>query len=139
MRQSIPKYVRERLHEFHQLEQPWRTQVDTTLNAYLINFERLVQQLKAFSIYSFNQLPQVADHAAKGLHAFHEEFDQERTATAAAIAKLQAWVNGLSMPKSNVPHCPPSDDLIGREQKLLEKSGMWCDSRIYNEDITNKL
>ncbi|KAJ9064137.1 hypothetical protein DSO57_1033593 [Entomophthora muscae] len=43
MCQSIPKYVRERLHEFHQLEQPWRAQVDSTLNAYLTNFEQLVQ------------------------------------------------------------------------------------------------
>ena len=31
VRQSIPEYVRERLHEFHQLEQPWRAQVDSIL------------------------------------------------------------------------------------------------------------
>ncbi|KAJ9058999.1 hypothetical protein DSO57_1006772 [Entomophthora muscae] len=31
MCQSIPKYVRERLCEFHQLEQPWRAQVDSFL------------------------------------------------------------------------------------------------------------
>ncbi|KAJ9051441.1 hypothetical protein DSO57_1004522 [Entomophthora muscae] len=61
MRQSIPEYVRERLHEFYQLEQPWQTQVDSTLNAYLTNFKQLVQQLNAFSTYSFEQLQQVTD------------------------------------------------------------------------------
>ncbi|KAJ9071835.1 hypothetical protein DSO57_1033228 [Entomophthora muscae] len=60
MRQFIPKYVGH-LHKFHQLEQPWQTQVDSTLNAYLPDFEQLVQQLNACSTYSFKQLQQVAD------------------------------------------------------------------------------
>ncbi|KAJ9048362.1 hypothetical protein DSO57_1035742 [Entomophthora muscae] len=41
--------MRERLHNFDQLEQSWQTQVDSTLNTYLINFKQLVQQLNAFS------------------------------------------------------------------------------------------
>ncbi|KAJ9077191.1 hypothetical protein DSO57_1019021 [Entomophthora muscae] len=64
---SIPKYVRERLHEFPQLEQPWKTQVDSTLNAYLTNFKQLVQQLNVFSAYAFDQLQQVTDFAARGM------------------------------------------------------------------------
>ncbi|KAJ9068969.1 hypothetical protein DSO57_1023181 [Entomophthora muscae] len=100
MRQFIPKYVRERLHEFHQLEQPWRTQVDSTLNAYLTNFEQLVQQLNKFSAYSFDQLQQVAVHAAKSLQKLGEDFDQERAATATTIAKLQTQVNDLSASKA---------------------------------------
>ncbi|KAJ9062955.1 hypothetical protein DSO57_1005193 [Entomophthora muscae] len=120
MHQSIPKYVRERLHEFHQLEQPWQTQVDSTLNAYLSNFEQLVQQLNAFSVYSFDQLQQVTHHVARGLCNLNEEFDQERTTMAAAIDKLQSQVNGLSMPKPDVPPSPSYDDLMDREQKLWD-------------------
>ena len=120
MRQSIPEYVRERLHEFHQLEQPWQTQVDSTLNAYLTNFKRLVQQLNAFSSYSFEQLQQVADLAAKGLNELSAEFDQERATTAAAIAKLQGQVNELSAPKPDFPPSPPSNNLMDREQRIWD-------------------
>ncbi|KAJ9063438.1 hypothetical protein DSO57_1000031 [Entomophthora muscae] len=120
MHQSIPDYVRERLHEFHQLEQPWRTQVDSTLNTYLINFEQLVKQINKFSAYSFDQLQQVAALAAKGLCKLGKEFDQERAATAATIAKLQTQVNELSTSKLNALPSPPSDDLEDREQRLWD-------------------
>ncbi|KAJ9069972.1 hypothetical protein DSO57_1013262 [Entomophthora muscae] len=118
MRQFIPKYVRETLNEFHQLKQPWQTQVDSTLNAYLSDFKQFVQKLNAFSTYSFDQLQQVADHTARGLCNLNEEFDKERTTTATTIAKLQAQVNELSTPKPDVPPSPPSDNLMDREQKL---------------------
>ncbi|KAJ9072102.1 hypothetical protein DSO57_1030609 [Entomophthora muscae] len=125
MRQFIPMYVRERLHEFHQLEQPWQTQVDSTLNAYLSNFERLVQQLNTFSVYSFEQLQQVADLAAKGLNELSVEFDQERATTAAAIAKLQSQVNELSTPKPVVPPSPPVREptLTGQLASVWELAG----------------
>lgn len=120
VRQSIPEYVRERLHEFHQLEQPWRAQVDSILNVYISDFKQLVQQLNAFSDYSFDQLQKVADLATRGLHDLNEKFDQERVTTAAAIAKLQAQINELSTPKPEIPPSPPSDDLMGREQKIWD-------------------
>ncbi|KAJ9052672.1 hypothetical protein DSO57_1032048 [Entomophthora muscae] len=107
MRQSIPKYVREHLHKFHQLEQPWQTQVDSTLNTYLSNFKRLVQQLNVFSMYSFNQLQQVADFAVNGLNKLRAAFDQESAVTATAIAKLQSQVDELATAKPDVPPSPP--------------------------------
>ncbi|KAJ9061705.1 hypothetical protein DSO57_1017958 [Entomophthora muscae] len=100
---SIPYYVGEHLYEFHQSQQPWQTQVDYTLNAYLSNFKQLVKQLNALSAYSFDQLQQVAEHAAQGLHELQEEVAQERASTAAFIAKLQAQVNKFSVPKLDVP------------------------------------
>ncbi|KAJ9048966.1 hypothetical protein DSO57_1029362 [Entomophthora muscae] len=118
--QYIPEYVRESLHKFHQLEQPWQTQVDSILNAYLINFKRLVQQLNVFSTYSFGQLQQVSDLSAKGLCELSEEFDQERVVTAAAFFKLQNQANELSMTKPKSLPSPPSDNLADREQKLWE-------------------
>ncbi|KAJ9049759.1 hypothetical protein DSO57_1021127 [Entomophthora muscae] len=101
--------VREHLHEFHQLEQPWRAQVDSTLNTYLTNFEQLVQQLNKFNAYSFDQLQQVAVHTTKGLHKLGKEFDQERAATAATITKLQTQIDA--------PTFPSSDELADREQR----------------------
>ncbi|KAJ9050787.1 hypothetical protein DSO57_1010994 [Entomophthora muscae] len=73
-----------------------------------------------FSAYSFDQLQQVADLAARGLQNLYKEFDQTKATTVAAMAKLQAQLNELSVPKSDVSPSPPSDDLMNREQKLWD-------------------
>ncbi|KAJ9059060.1 hypothetical protein DSO57_1006537 [Entomophthora muscae] len=112
--------VREHLYEFHQLEQPWRTQVDSTLNTYLTNFEQLVQQFNKSSDYSFIPLQQVAALAAKGLLKLGKKFDQERASTTATIAKLQTQVNELSTSKPDAPPSPPADYLADREQRLWD-------------------
>ncbi|KAJ9063388.1 hypothetical protein DSO57_1000715 [Entomophthora muscae] len=64
------------------------------------------QQLNEFSTYSFKQLQQIADFAVNGLNELSAAFDQERAATAAAIAKLQSQVNELATPKPDVPPLP---------------------------------
>ncbi|KAJ9053672.1 hypothetical protein DSO57_1021955, partial [Entomophthora muscae] len=56
--------------------------------------------------YSFDQLQQVAELAARFLQDLQEEFDQERATMAASIAKLQAQVNKLSEPKLDDPPSP---------------------------------
>ncbi|KAJ9061737.1 hypothetical protein DSO57_1017667 [Entomophthora muscae] len=71
-----------------------QSQVDSTLNTYLSDLKQLVEQLN------------VVELAARGLYDLQEEFDQERAAMAAFIAKLQAQVNKLSAPKLDVPSSP---------------------------------
>ncbi|KAJ9058694.1 hypothetical protein DSO57_1009773 [Entomophthora muscae] len=97
------------------LTSPARTTLENSsrfhFKDYLTDFEQLVQQLNAFSMYSFEQLQQVADFAASSFNELSTAFEQERAATAATIAKLQIQVNKLSTPKPYVLPSPPSDDL----------------------------
>ncbi|KAJ9079675.1 hypothetical protein DSO57_1033026 [Entomophthora muscae] len=89
------------------------------MNAYLSDFEQLVEQLNEFSYYSFDQLQQVAAHAACGLLELQKEVAHERAISAAFIAKLQAQVDKLYVLKMYALPSPSNNMLVLQHIQLL--------------------